>query len=88
MFASHKDTHQDVVTIAALGGSVEEAVTAGVKELTEKNGHHDNLHFTSFEVVSVQGTIDSPGPAAGGRVGKYQVVIRAFGSHVGDHHSV
>lgn len=80
MFTSHHDDHQDVVTIAAAGPSIEAAIHHGLEELSEPGGHHNRLLFRSFEVVSIQGTLEhTKGSKA--TVTKYQVVLRAFGTH-------
>ncbi|ACK69637.1 hypothetical protein PCC7424_1187 [Gloeothece citriformis PCC 7424] len=85
MFTSPVDIHQDAITISVASPlSIEAAIEEGIKELTEPNGHHDDLHFKTFEVLTIQGTIESPGPGKGGKVALYQVILRAFGSHV--HH--
>ena len=53
MFTSHHDDHQDVVTIAAAGPTIEAAIHHGLEELSEPGGHHNRLLFRSFEVVSI-----------------------------------
>jgi len=80
MFTGHHDDHQDVITIAATGSSIEAALADGLAELTDPNGHHKHLVFRGFEVVTIQGTLDH---AKGSKatVTKFQVVLRAFGTH-------
>jgi|GEM_PF-2188906 len=80
MFASHQDDHQDIVSIAATGQTLEEAIQNGLGELTEPGGHHNRLLFRSFEVVSIQGKLEhAKGTKA--TVAKYQVVLRVSGTH-------
>lgn len=80
MLTSHHDDHQDVVTIAVSGSTIEQAVQHRLEELSEPGGHHSRLVFRSFEVVSINGVVEH---AKGSKatVAKYQVVLRAFGTH-------
>lgn len=82
MFASHTDTHQDVVTIIGSGSTIDEAIQTALRELTQQTGRHDNLHFKTFEIVQIEGTIDSPGPARGGKLNKFFVELKACGTHI------
>ncbi|WAS91870.1 hypothetical protein [Nannocystis punicea] len=82
MFAAHTE-HQDAIIIASCGESVEGAIEAAIREVTDPNGRHRDLHFKTFEVLNVQGMIDSNGAGKTGHVEKYQVVLRVFGAHRG-----
>jgi len=82
MFASQETEHQDAITIASCGQSIESAIGAAIRELTDPDGRHNDLHFKTFEVLTIQGVIDSAGAGKTGGTEKYQVVLRAFGAHV------
>jgi flavin-binding protein dodecin len=81
MFASNVDTHQDVITVVSSGKTVDEAIQDGIAEVTERPGHHADLHFKTFEVVSIQGTIEQSQKGQSGKVNAVQVVLRVFGTH-------
>ncbi len=48
--------------------------------MSEPGGHHSRLLFRSFEVVSIQGTLEHV-KGSKATVAKYQVVLRAYGTH-------
>ena len=77
---THKNEHQDVITIIASSDkSFDDAVAEGIKQLKDPHGPHRRLTFTSYEVVQLQGTIDDHGDSCEPEF--YQVVMNVTGSH-------
>ena len=80
MKSSNKNEHQDIIRIIATSNqSFDDAVCEGIKELKKPNGLHDDLEFTSYEVVQLQGTIMDQGNACEAEF--YQVVMDVAGTH-------
>ncbi|MDJ0582306.1 dodecin domain-containing protein [Crocosphaera sp.] len=84
MKGTHKNEHQDVITIIASSDqSFDDAVAQGIKQLKDPSGPHKDLEFTSYEVVKMQGTICDRGDSCDPEF--YQVVMNVAGSHSHDH---
>ncbi len=84
MKSTHKNEHQDVITIIASSDeSFDDAVAQGIQQLKDPEGHHRDLTFTSYEVVQMQGTICDDGNSC--KPEFYQVVMHVAGSHKHDH---
>ncbi|GEM_PF-1786721 len=90
MLAKHTIDHQDVIRIIGSSTrSFDDAVRKGIASI--KHGHQgtprDHLDFVTFEVVQLQGTIDSEGKNP--QVSLYQAVLDVVGvhhHHGGDNH--
>ncbi|MBP0017688.1 MAG: dodecin domain-containing protein [Cyanobacteria bacterium SBLK] len=84
MKSTHKNEHQDVITIiASSSDSFDDAVKQGIQQLKDPHGHHKGLTFTSYEVVQMQGTISDDGKSCNPEF--YQVVMSVAGTHKHDH---
>lgn len=80
MKSTHKNEHQDVITIIASSDrSFDDAVAQGIKQLKDPHGSHKDLEFTSYEVVQMQGSICDRGDSCEPEF--YQVVMNVAGSH-------
>ena len=86
MLANHGIEHQDVIRIIGSSeNSFDEAVQNGIS--TIKEGHagtpRAKLHFVSFEVVQLQGTLEDNGETP--KVSLFQAVLDVVGVHHHEH---
>ena len=79
---SNENLHQDVIrVIASSKNSFDEAVKEAIKELKD-GGKHDDLEFTDYQVVQLQGTIQDDGKSCNPEF--YRVVLDVAGTHIHD----
>ncbi len=80
---SNENIHQDVIrVIASSKTSFDDAVKKAIEEL-KKGGKHDDLEFTDYQVVQLQGTIKKE-PGEPCTPDFYRVVLDVAGTHIHD----
>ncbi|MDJ0716723.1 MAG: dodecin domain-containing protein [Prochloraceae cyanobacterium] len=67
--------------IASSKKSFDDAVKEAIEEL-KKGGKHDDLEFTDYQVVQLQGTIEDRGKECNPDF--YRVVLDVAGTHIHD----
>jgi hypothetical protein len=77
---SEHHQHQHVMVAVGSGATIDEAIFNGVAGLTDPQGHHADMTFDAFEVLSIKGTIAHK-PGDHGAPSRVQVTIQALGTH-------
>ena len=72
--------HQHIAMAAGSGETLDQAIFNAVAGLTDPKGHHGNLTFDAFEVVTIKGGIAHK-PGEHGTPARVRVTIQAAGTH-------